>query len=473
MKLFNTMTRAVEPFKPQARDRVTFYSCGPTVYDYLHIGNWTTYIRWDVLSRILRREGYNLFWVMNITDVGHLTSDADEGEDKLEKGAKREGKSAWAIADYYTQDFSRGLKFLNIELGEHGKLVKATDHIAEQIEVVKKLNDKGYLYKIDGDGMYFDSSKLTDYGKLARLDIKGLQAGKRVAAGNKHNPTDFAVWKFSPEGSKRDMEWDSPFGKGFPGWHLECSAMSMKYLGETLDIHAGGIDHIPVHHTNEIAQSETITGKPLANYWVHSNFLLINEAKIAKSLGNGLRLQDLVEKGFSGQDFRLFSLQSHYRTEATFTFELLAAAKARLARWQAAASLRWQPETSENSKLIIETLETAGKSLQNALSDDLNTPEALRAVEVALDAAQTSGISEETLPAFVEFLRTVQELLGIDLFDEDLEDDQKQTLRLRSQAREAKDWARSDELRIKLERTGVHVNDSNDKQRWYRNTAKD
>ncbi len=263
IQLHNTLSRKLEKLQPLHKDQIRLYTCGMTVYDYPQLGNWATYIRWDTLVRMLRESDYDVAWVMNITDVGHLTSDADEGEDKLEKGAKREGKSAWEIADFYTKMFMNGMAQLNITTPS--KLPKATDHIPEQLVLLETLEKKGFTYVID-DGVYFDTSKLPDYGKLTRQKAEDLRAGARVELNaQKRNITDFALWKFSPKDQQRDMEWDSKWGKGFPGWHLECSAIAMKYLGETLDIHAGGVDHIAVHHTNEIAQSEAATGKPFAN----------------------------------------------------------------------------------------------------------------------------------------------------------------------------------------------------------------
>jgi cysteinyl-tRNA synthetase len=281
MQLYNTLTRKLEYFEPQTPPEVKLYTCGPTVYDYQHIGNYSAYVRWDTLVRVLQATGHEVNWVINITDVGHLVSDADEGEDKLEKGARREGKTAWDVAAFYMDDFMLGLKALHIQTPTH--VVRATDHIVEQIALVEILEQKGYTYTID-DGVYYDTSKCKDYGALAHIDVKNLQAGARVELNpQKRHPTDFALWKFTPKGQKRDMEWDSPWGKGFPGWHLECSAMSMKYLGETLDIHTGGIDHIPVHHINEIAQSEAATGKQFSRFWLHNNHILVDNAKSLKA----------------------------------------------------------------------------------------------------------------------------------------------------------------------------------------------
>ena len=287
MKLYNTLTRKVEELKPQRPPKVTVYTCGPTVYDYPHVGNWFTFLRYDILVRALKAAGYKPDWVMNITDVGHLVSDADEGEDKLEKGAKREGKNAWQIAEFYTKNFEKGLELLNITPPNH--LPRATEHIEEQIDLIKDLEKSGYTYTTT-DGVYYDTTKFATYGKMARLDLENLREGARVEVNpEKRNPTDFALWKLSPKDQKRDMEWQSPWGKGFPGWHLECSAMSMKYLGKTLDVHAGGIEHIPVHHTNEIAQSEAATGKPFAKIWVHMNHIMIGAEKLPKVMAMALR----------------------------------------------------------------------------------------------------------------------------------------------------------------------------------------
>lgn len=328
MQLYNPQTGLDEEFRPINPPKVTFYSCGPTVYDTPHIGNWFTFIRYDILYRTLVAAGYDIDWVMNITDVGHLVSDADDGEDKLEKGAKRESTTAWDVAKKYSDYFVDGMQRLNIS--KPTALPKATDHIQEQIELIQKLEANGHTYSID-DGVYFDTSTFDDYGRMAKLDLEHLKEGARVEVNSqKKHPSDFALWKFSPKNEKRDMEWKSPWGVGFPGWHLECSAMAMKYLGETLDIHAGGIDHIPVHHTNEIAQSEGATGKTFANYWVHMNFILVDGKKMSKSAGTFITLEDIESKGFDLMAFRLMVLQSHYRTEAHFSWENLEAAQNRL-----------------------------------------------------------------------------------------------------------------------------------------------
>src|SRR3989304_3917189 len=303
IKLYNTLTRKKEVFKPLKKGQVGVYTCGPTVYWYQHIGNLRTYIFADILKRVFLYNNYKVKHIINVTDVGHLTSDADTGEDKIEGAAKREGKTAREIADYYLRIFQEDFKKLNIL--EPNSWPKATEHIKEQIELIKKLEEKGFTYRTN-DGIYFNTGKLRDYGKLARLKKQGIQAGKRVSLGEKRNNTDFALWKFSETRGFRQQEWDSPWGIGFPGWHIECSAMSMKYLGERFDIHTGGQDHVQIHHTNEIAQSEAATGKKFVRYWLHGAWLVVGksskeaedideERRMGKSEGNFLRLRTLLD----------------------------------------------------------------------------------------------------------------------------------------------------------------------------------
>ena len=311
LRLFNTLSRSKEDFQTIEQNKVKMYCCGPTVYNYAHIGNLRSYFFEDILKRVLLYNGFEVYHVMNITDVGHLVSDADEGEDKMEKGASREGKSVWDIAAFYTEAFKKDIAMLNIL--PPSVYCKATDFIKEQIEMIQCLEKKGFTYTT-GDGVYYDTSKFEGYGKMALLDIEGLEEGKRIEfSSEKKNKTDFALWKFSPKGQKRQMEWDSPWGVGFPGWHIECSAMSRKFLGDTFDIHCGGIDHVPIHHTNEIAQSEGCTGKKFVNYWLHGEFLIEDKGKMSKSAGEFLRLQTLVDRGYSSIDYRYFLLMTHYR----------------------------------------------------------------------------------------------------------------------------------------------------------------
>lgn len=467
MKLYNTLSRQTEELEPIDPPKTTVYTCGPTVYDYPHIGNWFTFIRYDVLIRTLKAAGLKSDWVMNITDVGHLVSDADEGEDKLEKGARREGKTAWDIADFYTDYFLKALDRLNMLQPDH--LPRATALIPEQIALVQKLEEKDFTYTID-DGVYFDTSKLDDYGKLARLDIEHLKEGARVEENpQKRNATDFALWKFSPKGQKRDMEWDSPWGKGFPGWHLECSAMAMKYLGETIDIHGGGIDHIPVHHTNEIAQSEAATGKPFAHYWFHSNFILVDGKKMSKSLGNFYTLEDIEAKGFDLMAFRLLVLESHYRTEANFSWETLEAAQNRLKKWQAFADLKWQPVQAAAPQTFKDQVvfKNAQHSVKEQLAGDLNTPQTITWLDRLSD--EVEFVPKRHTQSFEALLKFFDKVFGLGLSTrEDVAKDVKDILTERQKARESKDWGKSDDLRNQLEEQGIAVKDTPYGQIWSR-----
>lgn len=468
MRLYNTLTRQLEDLKPLNPPEVTIYTCGPTVYDYAHVGHWFTYVRWDTLVRSLRYADYKPKWVMNITDVGHLTSDADEGEDKLEKGAKRENKSAWDIAEYYTADFLRGLETLRISPPDY--FTKATDHIAEQIDLIKILESKGYTYVID-DGVYYDTSKFEGYSAFARLDLDDLQAGARVDYNTqKRQISDFALWKFSPKDKKRDMEWASPWGKGFPGWHIECSAMSMKYLGDTLDIHTGGIDHIPVHHTNEIAQSEAATGKRFANMWLHANHVMINGEKISKSLGNGITLSDITGAGYQPEVLRLHILESHYRSQSRFSWDSLEAANNRLSRWKQISDLRWQPTENNKEKpnvamekVLAEILE----SVNTAIHTDLNTPIVLQQIDRLFEIIEKNGVDQYMVRPFATILQLIDQVLGINLFKDDISEQQKQFIADRNKARIQKDWLRSDSIRDMLEEQRIGLKDNANGATWF------
>ncbi|MEI6850014.1 MAG: cysteine--tRNA ligase, partial [archaeon] len=367
LKLFNTLTRKKEEFKPIKKGNVGMYSCGPTVYWYQHIGNMRAYLFADTLKRVLLYNKYKVKHVINITDVGHLTSDADEGEDKMEKAASKEGRSAKEIAEYYFDAFHKDLKKLNIL--EPSKWTKATEHIEEQIELIKKLEKKGYTY-LTNDGIYFNTKKFKDYSKFARLNIEGLEAGKRIDIGDKKNKTDFALWKFSGQ-TKRQQEWESPWGKGFPGWHIECSAMSMKYLGKHFDIHTGGIDHIPIHHTNEIAQSECATGDKFVNYWLHNDFLLFKGEKVSKSKGGLYTISELEELGYRAEHYRYLFLLTQYNRPLNFTIENLDAARTAFERIRRKIielkeiKLKGNDKTKQYEKEFLESI-----------NDDLNTPRA-------------------------------------------------------------------------------------------------
>jgi cysteinyl-tRNA synthetase len=466
MKLYNTLTRNVDELQPLNAPTVTMYTCGPTVYDYPHVGNWFTFIRYDILVRTLEASELEPKWVMNITDVGHLVSDADDGEDKLEKGARREGKSAWDVAKYYGDYFVDGLKRLNIS--DPTYLPKATDHIQEQINLIKQLEEKGFTYQTS-DGIYYDTAKFPKYAEFAKLDLDEQQAGARVEVNpEKRNQTDFALWKFSPKDQQRDMEWDSPWGKGFPGWHLECSAMSMKYLGETMDVHAGGIDHIPVHHTNEIAQSEAVTGKPVAQYWMHANHISVNGEKISKSLGNGITLEDIEKKGFSLQAFRLHVLESHYRSQSKFSWESLEAAQNRLKSFQSFADLRFQLNP-DNKATVDFDFKGAKEAILIALQSDLNTPQALAALSATEQFISANIPGTQQQEEFNGFVAYIDQVFGLRLSDsEDIPDDSKRIIAERDQARITKDWAKSDELRGKLTAQGIGLLDTANGSVWYR-----
>ena len=455
MKLYNTLNRRVEQLQPIEPPLVTVYTCGPTVYDYPHVGNWFTFIRYDLLIRTLTQEGYKPKWVLNITDVGHLTSDADEGEDKMDAKAKREHKTAWEIADFYTDYFKTGLERLNFTLPM--QLPRATAHITEQIEMITALQTKGYTYKID-DGIYFDTSKFSKYRDFAALDLEEQQAGARIDINpQKKQASDFALWKFSPTDKVRDMQWDSPWGIGFPGWHIECSAMCLKYLGKTIDIHCGGIDHIAVHHSNEIAQSEASNQAQLAHIWMHSNHILINDQKIAKSTGNGITLEDILDHGFSFEAFRLHVIESHYRSQSKFSWKALGSAQNRLLRYRNFAALRFQ--TGENQQHLPKPDLTA------AMSDDLNTPLALSRLEEFITQSEKHNLAASVID---DVISLVDNLFGISLAKvPDISDQQKQLIVQRENARSSGNWVRADELRDQLENQSIGLNDRPNGPIWH------
>ncbi len=463
MKLHNTLTRQTEEFRPLDGTTVKIYTCGLTVYSQPHIGNWVGYIYWDVLVRALGEAGFTVERTQNITDVGHLTSDDDSGEDKMEKGARREGMTAWEVAaKYIAVAEHEGYELLGLLRPDH--LVRATDYIDQQIAFAKTLEDKGYTYVIPDDGLYFDTSKLTDYGKLARLDIAGLEAGARVPVEGKKNITDFAIWKFSHEGSKRDMEWDSPWGVGFPGWHLECSVIARETLGDQIDIHTGGIDHIPVHHTNEIAQTEAVTGKPFSQFWVHNNHIKVDGTKISKSLGNIYTLQDILDKGYTLDAFKAMVLSKHYSTEGNFTWENLESTQNRLKHWQEAMATRWQADRLPKTDQDINAADFSDQ-LATALADDLDTPKAVQLLDEIADAALAGAVCSACLDSIASEVAAV---LNITLAVIDIAPEQKQLLGEREQARAQKDWARSDALRDELLTQGIGLRDTASGAVWYR-----
>ena len=460
MKLYNTLTRKIEELEPLQPPKLGFYSCGPTVYDYAHIGHLRRYTMDDFLIRTLRHAGFEVQFVQNVTDVGHLVSDDDEGEDKMEKGAKKYQTSVWDLAKKFEKHFYSSMAQMGNVSPDN--ICRVTEYIDEQIELVKELEKKGFTYVIEGDGVYFDTSKLDDYGKLAQLDIDNLKAGARVAKiAGKQNLTDFALWKFERQGENRAMVWPSPWGeRGFPGWHIECSAIGIKHLGEQIDIHSGGIDHIPVHHTNEIAQSETVTGKkPFVKYWVHHNFLQIDGQKMSKSLGNLFTIDEVVERGFHPLALRLLFLTAHYRREMNFTWENLAGSQKSyqklidlVAGWSAGEA---GVEGVEYQQRFFELME-----------DDLKTPEAL----AVLWEVTKADLPEATkLKLLLEFDQVLG--LGLDRAEEisqelggeklgELSAEVKDLLTQRQQARADQDWAKADQLRAELESLGIAVEDT-------------
>lgn len=378
--LYNTLTREKDLFKAIDEKELKIYSCGPTVYHYAHLGNLRAYVFADILNNTLREAGYKIKHQINITDVGHLVSDGDEGEDKMEKGAAREGKNVWDIAEFYTEAFYKDLAALNINKDKF-IWTKATDYIKEQIEMVKKLEEKGFTYNTS-DGIYFDTSKFSNYAELAHIHIEGLQKGKRIEDENneKKNKTDFALWKFSPINEKRQMEWNSPWGIGFPGWHIECSAMSRAILGDHLDIHTGGIDHIPVHHTNEIAQSESSCddGARFVNYWMHVNFLNADKGKMSKSSGDFLRLESIQEKNIPSLAYKYLLLMTHYRKEIKFSFESIEAANNAYKKLlKQVEKIKLNLDTNLEEKELTENAQKYLNKFIFSMNDDLNTSVAL------------------------------------------------------------------------------------------------
>ncbi len=443
LKLYNTLTRKKEEFKPLKKGFVGMYSCGPTVYWFQHIGNLRSYIFSDILKRVFIYDGYKVKHVINVTDVGHLTSDADEGKDKIEEAAKKEGKKAEDIANFYLRVFREDLKKLNIIFPD--VWCKATENIKEQISIIEKLKEKGYTYETS-DGIYFDTSKLKDYGVLARLKIKGLQAGKRIEVGEKRNKTDFALWKFSEKPGLRQQEWKA-FGKiGFPGWHIECSAMSMKYLGEHFDIHTGGEDHIPVHHTNELAQSEASTGKKFVNYWLHGAFLTFKGEKVSKSKGGLYTLSELEEKGFKALDYRYFCLNAHYHSQLDFSIENLESAKNSYNRLKNIIN-ELKDDKNTNEKYL--------KEFEKAINDDLDMPKALSILWKLIRDEKAEGKRKA--------IKKMDEIFGLNLLIKEELNVPKEVLSLaeeREKARKAGDWAKSDILRNKIRSKGFLIEDT-------------
>ncbi len=453
LRVYNTLTRKKEDFNELNKGEITMYSCGPTVYNYAHIGNLRTYVFMDLLRRVLSYDGYKLKGVMNITDVGHLTSDGDEGEDKMDKRAKETGKTPKEIADFYTNIFMTDLAKLNIGLPEI--IAKATEHIDDMIDYVQRLVAAGYAYETS-DGVYFDISKFPKYGELSRLNLDEQIAGARVEVNSeKRNPQDFAVWKKADP--NHIQQWQSPWGMGYPGWHIECSAMSKKHLGEVFDIHTGGVDHIPVHHENEIAQNEALTGKKSVDYWMHGEFMLVDNGKMSKSLGNTYTIAQLEQMGYSPMVFRYFCLNAHYRKKLNFTFDGMDSAKVSYERL--CAILR---SHSYGLALVDEgTLKEFKDEFDAAINDDINIPMALGVLwkmtklplcsdvyKLALQMDKVLGLS---LDKAEEYLNSLEQ---------DIPEEVVALAEERKQAKLDKNWAKADELRGKITALGYSILDS-------------
>lgn len=467
LQLYNALTRRVEPFEPLDPQEVRVYSCGPTVYDYATIGNMRAFLFSDVLRRTLEYNGYRVRLVMSVTDVGHLVSDADEGDDKMLVGMRRERKSPWEIAEYYTEVFFRHCDLLNIL--QPTVAAKATEHIAEMIAFVQRLEELGYTYEIS-DGVYFDISKFGGYGQLSGQDLEAQMAGARVEVNpEKRHPADFALWRKAPP--EHIMQWDSPWGRGYPGWHIECSAMSVKYLGQRYDIHTGGIDHITIHHEDEIAQNDAAMGHRVVERWMHNEFLQVDGGRMGKSLGNFYTVDDLLERGFDPLAFRYFVLNAHYRSKLNFTWDALAGAQKALDRlWQRVALLgkAVAPETLE--RLLSAPDAAAGESpaamrFAAAVNKDLATAEAMSLV---WEVARSGGPAEPALAALLDFDR----VLGLALDQaargelggrtelEELPEQASELLRRRDAARAERRWSEADALREQLAQMGYLVEDT-------------
>lgn len=443
MKLYNTASKKLETFKPLS-EIVKIYTCGPTVYNFQHIGNYASYIYWDLLVRTLKANGYKVKRVLNLTDVGHLVSDGDDGEDKLEKGATREGKSVWEVAEFYADDFLKNYHAL--ELIEPDVTARATDYIEADERAVDAMTEHGYTYETE-DGVYFDTAKFAEYADFAHLNLAGLQAGARVGfSDEKRNASDFAVWKFIKPGERHAMRWDYLGRPGYPGWHLECSTIIHEELGEPIDIHTGGIDHVPVHHTNEIAQTYAMSGLKLAKYWLHCNFITIDGEKISKSLGNVYLLSDLDARGFTAMDYKMWVLSGHYQGTRNFTFESLEGAKARRLNWRNRIAMCYQNGIASDEGIYERILEVT--------SNNLNSAEAF----ALIDGANIS----------LADWKRIDELFGLRLIQDspNIDDEIRELIHERQTAREQKDYAESDRLRDLLAKRGIAVRDTADGAVW-------
>jgi cysteinyl-tRNA synthetase len=470
MKLYNTLTKKLEDFVPINTDNVKLYTCGPTVYHYAHIGNLRNVIFNDTLRRVLEATGYSVKHVMNITDVGHLVSDADAGEDKLEKGAAREGKTVWEVADYYIKAFDKHVDKLNVL--PPSKVVRATNAIDSQLKIIETLIKNDFAYQTE-QAIYFDVSKLDDYGKLSGQKLTDKEVAVRnevVTDKDKRNPQDFALWFFTVGHFKdHQMRWNSSWGEGFPGWHLECSAIIHQELAEPIDIHTGGVDHIGTHHTNEIAQSEAAFDKPLANYWLHNEFLHQDGGKMSKSGKETITLDDVMKKGYDPLALRLFYLQSHYRSHADFSWKNLEAAQNRLNNYRNMADLIFQTRIEGELGLTQGDFENYAQKIKLNIADDLNTPESLKNINSFASDMEHYLLVDDQKKYFMDLLVLLDKLFGLKLSERrDISAEQKVILADREKARKNKSWNVSDELRDKLIDQGIGIRDTEYGAIWYR-----
>jgi len=456
IKLYNTLTRKIEEFHPIEKGKVGIYSCGPTVYWNQHLGHMYAYLQWDTLVRFLRYMDFKVKWVMNITDVGHMTSDEDIGEDKMEKGAKREGLTVWQIADKYIKQFEQSMTLLNIQRPD--VLSRATEHIQEQIDLIKKIEANGFAYKTK-TGLVFDTAKFADYAKFAKLDLQKQKPGARVKVDQaKRNPWDFLLWVTNQP--QHMMQWESPWGKGFPGWHIECTAMSTKYLGERFDIHTGGVEHIPVHHTNEIAQAFGALGHQVVNYWLHNGWLVFEGEKMSKSLGNNILATDLIKRGFNPLAFRYLVLTSHYRQGMNFTWESLKSAQV---AYKKLVELVKEWRGGGRTIVSVEDVDKINsftEKFQDKINNDLNMPEALA---VVWEVAKSNIPNPDKFDLILDF----DQVLGLELERVSIESrvsrvprEVKELVNKREELRKQGDWAQADKLRKQAEKLGWRIEDT-------------
>ena len=461
--VYNTMTRNKDVFVPYKEGKVGMYTCGPTVYNYAHIGNLRTYIFEDVLKKSLEYLNYKVKHVMNVTDVGHLQSDGDEGEDKMALGASREHKTVWEIAKFYEDAFFEDCKKLNIK--RPTVVCRATDHIQDMIDLIKKLEDKGYTYVSNGN-VYFEIDKFENYAKLANLSIDELEAGRRIEVDpNKKNPLDFVLWFTNSKFSNQIMQWESPWGKGFPGWHLECSAMSIKYIGEYLDIHCGGVDHIAIHHTNEVAQSEGVLGHKWVKYWMHGEFLVLDSGKMSKSTGDFLTVSRLIEEGYSPLDYRYFCLQSKYRKQLLFSFESLNDARNGYKKLKERIAFILV-SINKNDQTSDEKIESYKQKFSSYISDDLNIANAFT---VLFDVLKDSELNNKEKAILIEDFDKVFSLDLMKIEEESTNVDEDLINKLiieRAESRASKNWARADEIRNEFIAMNIELLDTKEGTTW-------